>query len=117
MVSFQLRFNQKLVTFKLPNTEITGACLDVYEEESDIFFKDYSSEIMDDETLQGLINMPNVIITSHQAYLTSEALDNIASTTIDNFNTFMKQGYGDNELCYGCGKVDDCMKNRNHKCF
>ena len=101
----------------LKNKEIAGACLDVYEEESDIFFKDYSSEIMDDETLQGLINMPNVIITSHQAYLTSEALDNIASTTIDNFNTFMKQGYGENELCYGCGKVDDCMKNRNHKCF
>ena len=101
----------------LKNKELSGACLDVYEEESSVFFKDYSSEIMNDETLQGLINMPNVIVTSHQAYLTSEALDNIASTTIDNYNAFIKQGYGDNELCYGCGKVDDCMKNRNHKCF
>ena len=101
----------------LKTKKLKGACLDVYEEESNIFFKDYSSEIMNDETLQGLINLPNVIVSSHQAYLTSDALDNIAKTTIDNYNNFINKGYGDNELCYGCGKVDECMKNRNKKCF
>ena len=100
----------------LKNKQLKGACLDVYEEESNIFFKDYSSEIMDDETLQGLINLPNVLITSHQAYLTAEALDNIANTTVENYKTYFKQGYGDNELCYHCGKVEECMKNRK-KCF
>lgn len=97
--------------------KIKGACLDVYEEESSIFFKDYSAEIMDDDILQGLISMPNVIVTSHQAYLTKEALDNIAETTINNVNNFITKGFNDNELCYGCGNVDECMKNRNKKCF
>lgn len=101
----------------LKSKKLKGACLDVYEEESNIFFKDYSSEIIDDETIQGLINLPNVIVTSHQAYLTSDALDNIAKTTIDNYNDYFSNGYGDNELCYGCKKVDECMKNRNKKCF
>lgn len=101
----------------LKEKKITGACLDVYEEESSIFFKDYSSEIMDDEIIQRLINMPNVIVTSHQAYLTKEALDNIASTTIENYNSYLDLGYGENELCYGCGKIDDCMKLRKEKCF
>ena len=96
---------------------LSGACLDVYEEESDIFFKDYSGEIMDDEILQGLINLPNVIVTSHQAYLTRDALDNIAETTIANYHDYQENGFGDNELCYGCGRVEDCMKNRHKKCF
>ena len=97
--------------------KISGACLDVYEEESNIFFKDYSSEIIEDDVLLELIAMPNVIVTSHQAYLTSEALNNIASTTMGNINDYLTKGYGDNELCYGCGKADECMKNRNKKCF
>ena len=101
----------------IKNKTISGACLDVYEEESNIFFKDYSAEIVQDEVLLELIAMPNVIVTSHQAYLTNEALDNIASTTISNIKDYETKGYGDNELCYGCGKVDECMKNRNAKCF
>ena len=101
----------------IKTSKLSGACLDVYEEESNIFFKDYSSVVMDDDILQGLISMPNVIVTSHQAYLTKDALDNIAKTTIDNFNDYISKGYGENELCYGCGKVDECMKNRNGKCF
>ena len=101
----------------IKTSKISGACLDVYEEESNIFFKDYSSAIMDDDILQGLISMPNVIVTSHLAYLTKEALDNIAKTTIDNYNDYMSYGYGKNELCYGCGKADECMQNRNDKCF
>lgn len=109
--------NAKELLEALKNKQLTGACLDVYEEESNIFFKDFSSEIIDDDILQGLINLPNVIVTSHQAYLTSDALDNIAKTTIENYNDYQSKGYGDNELCYGCGKVDECMKNRNKKCF
>lgn len=101
----------------LRKKELKGACLDVYEEESSIFYKDYSSEIIEDDILQGLISLPNVILTSHQAYLTKDALDNIAQTTITNYQDYINQGYGDNELCYGCGKVDECMKNRKHKCF
>lgn len=97
--------------------DISGACLDVYEEESNIFYKDYSAEIINDEVLLDLIALPNVIVTSHQAYLTNEALDNIANTTMNNVTNHINNGYGDNELCYGCGKVDECMKNRNKKCF
>lgn len=109
--------NTKDLINAIKSKNITGACLDVYEEESSIFYKDYSSEIINDEILLELIALPNVIVTSHQAYLTSEALDNIANTTISNINDHTNKGYGDNELCYGCGKVDECMKNRNKKCF
>ena len=64
--------------------KIGAACLDVYEEESGYFYEDLSGSIIDDDTLSRLISMPNVIVTSHQAFLTKEALENIASTTIDN---------------------------------
>ena len=109
--------NTKDLINAIKSKQISGACLDVYEEESNIFFKDYSSEIIEDETLLELISLPNVIVTSHQAYLTKQALDNIAQTTIRNMNDYINSGYGENELCYGCGKVDECMKNRNKKCF
>ena len=109
--------NTKDLLSSIKNKKITGACLDVYEEESNIFFKDYSAEIIQDEILLELISMPNVIVTSHQAYLTNEALNNIASTTMFNVKEFLDNGYGDNELCYGCGKADECMENRKRKCF
>ena len=64
--------------------KIGAACLDVYEEESGYFYEDLSGSIIDDDTLSRLISMPNVIVTSHQAFLTREALENIATTTIDN---------------------------------
>lgn len=64
--------------------KIGAACLDVYEEEADVFFEDRSGHILDDEKLVRLIAMPNVLVTSHQAFLTQEALSNIAETTIDN---------------------------------
>lgn len=64
--------------------KIGAACLDVYEEESGYFYEDLSGSIIDDDTLSRLISMPNVIVTSHQAFLTKEALENIATTTIDN---------------------------------
>ncbi len=67
---------------------IGGACLDVYEEEADVFYEDQSGEIPTDEILSNLIMMPNVVLTSHQAFLTKEALNNIAYTTIDNIKTW-----------------------------
>lgn len=93
------------------------ACLDVYEEESDIFFEDFSGHILDDDVLARLISMPNVIITSHQAFLTQEALNNIAKTTVDNICEFFENGVCQNELCYRCGEVETCCKQRKGKCF
>ena len=64
--------------------KIGATCLGVYEEESQYFYEDLSGSIIDDDTLSRLISMPNVIVTSHQAFLTREALENIATTTIEN---------------------------------
>lgn len=64
--------------------KVGAACLDVYEEEGDFFYEDFSGHIVRDDKLVRLIAMPNVIVTSHQAFLTEEALDNIASTTVSN---------------------------------
>ena len=80
--------DSKALLKAIKSRRIGGACLDVYEEESDIFFEDKSNHILDDEILRDLISMPNVIVTSHQAFLTSEALSNIAKTTISNIKNF-----------------------------
>ena len=96
--------------------KVGAACLDVYEEESDIFFQDFSGHIMSDDTLARLISMPNVIVTSHQAFLTNEALENIAETTADNIIALSQNGFCENELCYRCGQVEHC-KNRRERCF
>ena len=99
--------------------KVGAACLDVYEEEADIFFEDRSGHIMDDELLSRLITMPNVIVTSHQAFLTVEALNNIAETTVGNIlSCFDNDGACNNELCYRCGDIEHCRKNgRKQKCF
>ena len=98
--------------------KVGAACLDVYEEESNIFYNDKSSHILDDTVLRNLIAMPNVIVTSHQAFLTHEALDNIATTTKKNIELhFADQPNPDNELCYHCGRQEQCKKKRNLKCF
>lgn len=97
--------------------KVGAACLDVYEEESDVFFSDKSGHILDDDTLARLISMPNVIVTSHQAFLTNEALNNIAHTTLKNIADFFDNKVNENELCYHCGKVEDCKKIRKDKCF
>lgn len=101
----------------IKDRKIGGACLDVYEEEGDIFFNDLSGHIMDDDTLARLISMPNVIVTGHQAFLTEEALNNIAQTTVNNIISFFSDGTCENELCYRCGKVERCKYSRERKCF
>ena len=95
-----------------------AACLDVYEEEADAFFEDRSGHILNDELLSRLISMPNVIVTSHQAFLTEEALHNIAETTVNNILSFFENdGICDNELCYSCGNIGNCRKKRKERCF
>ena len=68
--------------------QVGAACLDVYEEEGDLFYEASSGHIVQDDKLVRLIAMPNVIVTSHQAFLTNEALDNIAATTVNNLTRF-----------------------------
>lgn len=98
----------------IKSRKVGAACLDVYEEEADLFFEDNSGHIMEDDLLARLISMPNVIVTSHQAFLTEEALDSIASTTVDNIIVFSKTGQCPNELCYRGGTTEDC---KDGKCF
>lgn len=79
---------------------IGAACLDVYEEESDLFFEDFSGHIVEDDTLARLITLPNVLVTSHQAFLTEEALDNIAETTTRNISTVLDGKNCENRLVH-----------------
>ncbi len=72
----------------LKSGHIGAAGLDVYEEEENIFFKDMSDQILQDDILARLLTFPNVLITSHQAFLTREALGNIAQTTLQNISDF-----------------------------
>jgi D-lactate dehydrogenase len=67
---------------------IGGAGLDVYEEEESVFFRDHSDEGVDDDLLARLLTFPNVIVTSHQGFLTHEALNNIAEVTLQSLADF-----------------------------
>lgn len=72
----------------LKQGKIGGAALDVYEEESSYFFNDWSADVIRDDVLARLLTFPNVIITSHQAFLTSNALNSIAEVTLMNAKAF-----------------------------
>lgn len=82
----------------LKSGKVGAAGLDVYEEETELFFEDYSDEIIHDDTLSTLISMPNVIVTSHQAFLTKEALNSIAKTTVKNIEDFFGGVKTENEV-------------------
>lgn len=79
----------KALVHALKHKHIGGAALDVYEEESAFFFKDCSAEIIADDVLARLLTFPNVLITGHQAFLTTTALSNIAEVTLNNFSDFL----------------------------
>jgi D-lactate dehydrogenase len=98
----------------IKSKKVGAACLDVYEEESEFFFEDFSGHIVQDDVLARLISMPNVIVTSHQAFLTEEALSNIAETTVENIVALFARGQCENELCFRCGSAEDC---KSGKCF
>lgn len=68
----------------LKSGEVGGVALDVYEEEEGIFFEDLSGQVLQDDQLSRLLTFPNVLITSHQAFLTREGLNEIARVTVDN---------------------------------
>ncbi len=78
--------------------KVGAACLDVYEEESELFFEDRSGHILEDDILARLISMPNVIVSSHQAFLTEEALAAIAETTVENLAAIRTEGQCVNEV-------------------
>ena len=98
----------------IKSRHVGAACLDVYEEESDLFFEDNSGHILEDDVLARLISMPNVIVTSHQAFLTEEALENIAETTANNLLTFFETQQCPNEVC--C-RGDVTIACKDGKCF
>lgn len=75
----------------LKNKQIGLLGLDVYEQEGDLFFKDLSDEVIADEVFQRLLTFPNVLITGHQAFFTADALQQIASTTVANYQS-LSQG-------------------------
>jgi D-lactate dehydrogenase len=75
--------------------------IDVYEQEENLFFKDLSENIIEDELILRLISFPNVLITAHQGFLTKEALEQIAKITIDNISNFEKNIKSENEVLIG----------------
>ncbi len=78
--------------------KIGGAGLDVYEEESEFFYEDLSESILKDDVLSRLIMMPNVLVTSHQAFLTHEALKRIAEITLGNIKSYFDGEKLENEI-------------------
>jgi len=72
----------------LKSGHIGGVALDVYEEEEGVFFEDLSGEVLQDDELARLLSFPNVLVTAHQAFLTQEALSEIARVTVENVRRF-----------------------------
>ncbi len=88
----------KAVINSLKNGGLSGLAIDVYEEEADLFFEDQSNQVIADDDLMRLMTFPNVIVTGHQAFLTEEALTNIAQTTADNLICLEKNNTCENQL-------------------
>lgn len=83
----------------LKSGRVGFAGLDVYEEEEGLFFEDLSEQIIQDDQLARLLTLPNVLLTSHQAFLTEEALTNIAQVTLQNISEFESGSAFKNEVC------------------
>lgn len=90
--------NTKDIIQGLKNGQIGYLGLDVYEEESGLFFEDHSEDILQDDVISRLLTFKNVLITSHQAFLTDTALQNIAVTTVYNLDCFEKNIDFKNEI-------------------
>ncbi|MBQ9817086.1 MAG: 2-hydroxyacid dehydrogenase [Proteobacteria bacterium] len=102
----------------LKDGRVGGAALDVYEEESEVFFEDCSDQIIRDDLLMRLIGFNNVIITSHQAFFTREALSKIAEVTFNNLRQFKEHALLENEICYRCSEFGkSCHKQKGQPCF
>jgi len=104
----------------LKDGRIRGAGLDVYEEEDKYFFEDWSLAPIRDDVLARLIQFPNVLLTSHQAFLTEEALGEIARVTLENIRLRFSGGSTPNEICYQCtstGKSAECRREKTGSCW
>lgn len=88
----------KAVINALKQARLSGLAIDVYEEEADLFFEDQSNRVIADDDLMRLMTFPNVIVTGHQAFLTEEALTNIAQTTANNLTCLEQKGSCENQL-------------------
>ena len=82
----------------LKSEQIGYLGLDVYEQEADLFYENLSERIIQDDVLQRLVTFPNVIVTSHQAYFTDRALENISNTTVANLTEFERGDTLENEV-------------------
>jgi D-lactate dehydrogenase len=78
----------KALIAALKAKHLGGVCMDVYEEEEHLFFEDHSGDVIEDDTFARLLTFPNVLITAHQGFLTTEALANIADVTLANIHSF-----------------------------
>ncbi|WP_144875860.1 2-hydroxyacid dehydrogenase, partial [Hyella patelloides] len=88
----------KAIIKGLKSKRIGHLALDVYEREDNIFFEDLSGEIIQDDIFQRLLTFPNVIITGHQAFFTSNALENIAETTLSNITNIEQNHTCNNQV-------------------
>lgn len=100
----------------LKGLKVGSAGLDVYEEEDEYFFEDFSNEVISDDMLARLLSFPNVLVTAHQAFFTKEALTNIAETTPGNLADSFEGRKLENEICYQCEKRP-CRRDKGGKCF
>jgi D-lactate dehydrogenase len=82
----------------LKRRQLGALGIDVYEQEGDLFFKDLSSTIVDDDLFQRLLTFPNVLVTAHQAFFTTEALQAIARITLENITEFESSGRCANQV-------------------
>jgi len=80
----------KAVIDALKSRQIGYLGIDVYEQEGNLFFRDLSDDIIEDDTIQRLMSFPNVLVTAHQAFFTEEALSQISEITLHNINDLMK---------------------------
>jgi len=86
------------VTQALKAGQIGYLGLDVYEEEAELFFEDRSNAVMQDDVFARLLTFPNVLITSHQAFFTRNAMNAIAETTLANIAAFARDGMAPNQV-------------------
>ena len=80
--------DSRALLYALRKGQIGGAAIDVYEGEGEYFFNDWSTKVVEDDVLARLMSLPNVIITGHQAFLTKNALKNIADATLGSLRAF-----------------------------
>ena len=100
----------KAVIKALKSGRLGGLAIDVYEEEGDLFFRDLSERIIQDDVFSRLMSFPNVVVSGHQAFFTQEAMTAIAGTTVKNLVSFREQGCSENEvLPDNCAPASDLV--------